>query len=181
MTGLRPAKDKITEVAVIITDFDLNELATYEASVKHPEAVLRKLTSESVWHTTQPEYTENIIQDSLKGKPEDIVQQELVQLVQKHIGLSKKPADYPHFPGSLEAKGEVFLAGNSISTDQAFIDLQWPDFARILHYRTLDVSSFKLWLLGSKHLPKFEKRMSHRALDDIRESIAEMKYYTENM
>lgn len=181
MTGLRPTKDKITEVAAIITDFDFNELATYEASVKHPEKVLRKLTSESIWHMNQLEYTEKIIQDSLKGKPESTVQQELVQLVQKHIGLSKKPADYPHFPGSLEAKGEVFLAGNSISTDQAFIDMQWPDFARVLHYRMLDVSSFKLWMLGKKHLSKFEKKMSHRALDDIRESIAEMKYYVENM
>lgn len=181
MTGLRPAKDKITEVAVIVTDFDLNELASYEASIKHPEKLLRSLMNESIWHVNQPEYTEKIIHDSLKGKSESIVQTELIQFVVSHLGLSKKPEDFPHFPGSLEAKGEIFLAGNSIGTDRAFIDAQWPDIARILHYRMLDVSSFKLWMAGSKHIDKFQKKNHHRALEDIRESIAEMKHYIKDI
>lgn len=181
MTGLRPAKDKITEVGVIITDFELNEIASYETSIKHPEKLLRELMGESIWHVNQPDYTDKIIQDSLKGKPESTVQTELIQFAASHLSLSKSPADFPHFEGSLEAKGEVFLAGNSIGTDRAFIDAQWPDFARILHYRMLDVSSFKLWMAGSKHFDRFEKKNHHRALEDIRESIAEMKHYIKEL
>lgn len=181
MTGLRPAKDKITEVAAIVTDFNLKEIATYETAVKHTEKLLKKLTGESVWHQAQPDYTKKMIQDSLKGKPSSVVQAELIRFVEGHIGLSKKPEEFPHFPGSLEAKGEVYLAGNSISADRAFIDAQWPELARVLHYRMLDVSSFKLWLSSRDGVRKYEKKMAHRALDDIRESIAEMQYYVEHL
>lgn len=181
MTGLRPDTDVITEIAAIVTDFDLKEIATYETGVKHPEKLLRKLTSESDWYVAQPAHTENIIKHSLKGKTEKVVQAELIRLVEDHIGLSQPASKFPHFEGSLEAKGEVFLAGNSIGTDRAFIDAWWPDFTRVLHYRMLDVSSFKLWMQGSKHIDKFEKKMSHRALDDIRESIAEMKHYIKGL
>lgn len=181
MTGLRPENDKITEAAAIITDFDLNEVASYETSIMHSEKLLRQLMGESIWHVNQPDYTEKIIKDSLKGKTEKVVQNELIRFVEDNIGLSQPAGDFPHFESSLEAKGEVFLAGNSISTDRAFIDAQWPDFARILHYRMLDVSSFKLWMQGREHLPKFEKKNSHRALDDIRESIAELKHYIDKM
>mgnify|MGYP001580792049 FL=1 len=181
MTGLRPGTDVITEIAAIITDFDLKEIATYETGIKHPEKLLRKLTSESDWYVAQPAHTENIIKHSLKGKTEKVVQNELLRLVEDHIGLTRPAKDFPFFPGSLEAKGEVFLAGNTIGADRAFIDKWWPDFARILHYRMLDVSSFKLWMAGSKHIQKFEKKNHHRALDDIRESIAEMKHYIRDM
>lgn len=181
MTGLRPLKDKIVEVAAIVTDFNFNEIAAYESGVKHPEKLLRKLTGESVWHQAQPAYTEKMIQASLNGKTSRVVQTELIRLVQQHIGLSQEPESYPHFPGSLEARGEVYLAGNSIGTDRAFIDAQWHDFARILHYRMLDVSAFKLWMLEKKGLEKHIKKTNHRALEDIRESISEMKYYAEHM
>lgn len=176
MTGLRPQTDRIIEVAAIVTDFDLREIASYQSAVKHPERLLRTLVGESAWHLTQPEYTERVVSDSLKGKTEKVVQTELIGFVEQHIGLSQKPELYPFTQGSLEAKGEVYLAGNSIATDRAFIDQWWLEFARILHYRMLDVSSFKLWHLA-KGGQKFQKQMKHRALDDIRESIAEFRSY----
>ena len=180
MTGLRPLVDKITEIGVIITDFDFKEIATYESSVKHPEKVLKELTDESPWHTSQPDYTAKIIFDSQTGKSESVVQSELIALIEKHIGLSKLPKEYPFYPGSLEAKGEVYLAGNSIATDRAFIDSQWHELARVLHYRMLDVSSFKLYMLAKKK-SYYAKKNAHRALDDIRESIEELRYYVADL
>lgn len=181
MTGLRPNQDRITEVEAIVTDFNLKEIATYETGVKHSEKLLRKLIGESVWYAAQPEHAENIIQGSLVGKPESVVQAELLRFIEEHIGLSKKPEEFPHFPDSLEAKGEIYLAGNSISADRAFIDVHWPQVARVLHYRMVDVSSFKVWLQGRENIDKYQKKMAHRALDDIRESIEEMSYYVEHL
>lgn len=176
MTGLRPLIDRITEVAAIVTDMDLNEVATYQTGVKHPRELLEKLTGESEWHLQQESYTREMIEHSLAGKPEQFVQDELLEFIKKYIGLSMKPENFPFTKGSLEAKGEIYLAGNSISADRAFIESWWPDVARVLDYRMLDVSSFKLWY-EANGIKKFEKKNKHRALDDIRESIAEFAYY----
>lgn len=176
MTGLRPATDVITEVAAIVTDMELREIACYESGVKHPRELLEKLTGESEWHQRQKSYTEAIIEHSLSGKSEEVVQSELLDFIERHIGLTMRPEDYPFTPGSLEAKGDIYLAGNSIGADRAFIESWWPKVARVLHYRMIDVSSFKVWheAHGTK---KFEKKNKHRALDDIRESIAEFASY----
>lgn len=176
MTGLRPSIDRITEVAAIVTDMDLNEIATYQTGVKHSREILEKLTSESEWHLQQASYTREMIEHSINGKSEQIVQDELLEFIKKHIGLTKSPANYPFVHGSLEAKGEIYLAGNSIGADRAFIESWWPDVARVLHYRMIDVSSFKVWY-EAKGFKKFDKKNKHRALDDIRESIAEFAYY----
>lgn len=176
MTGLRPATDVITEIAAIVTDMELREVATYESGVKHPRELLEKLTGESEWHRRQKSYTEAIIEHSLQGKSEEVVQTELLDFIERNIGLSMRPEQYPFTEGSLEAKGEIYLAGNSIGADRAFIESWWPRVARVLHYRMIDVSSFKVWheAHGAK---KFEKKNKHRALDDIRESIAEFASY----
>jgi len=176
MTGLRPSIDRITEVAAIVTDLELNEVACYESGVKHSKDLLEKLASESEWHRQQVAYTKTMIEQSLLGKSETVIQAELLSFIETHIGLSKKPEDYPFTEGSLEARGEVYLAGNSIGADRAFIEKWWPSVARVLHYRMIDVSSFKVWH-EAKGVKKFEKKNKHRALDDIRESIAEFAYY----
>jgi oligoribonuclease len=176
MTGLRPSVDRITEVAAIITDMNLREIATYESGVKHSKELLEELTSQSEWHRQQKSYTKTIIEHSLKGKSEEVIQSELIDFIERHIGLSKSPEQFPHTPGSLEAKGEIYLAGNSIGADRAFIDSWWPKVARVLHYRMIDVSSFKVWH-EAHGVKKFPKKNKHRAIDDIRESIAEFSYY----
>ena len=176
MTGLRPSVDRITEIAAIVTDMELREIATYESGVKHARELLEQLTDESEWHIQQKQYTANMIDHCIGGKSEEVVQSELIDFIERHIGLSKRPEEYPHTPGSLEAKGEIYLAGNSIGADRAFIESWWPKVARVLHYRMIDVSSFKVWhqAHGTK---KFVKMNKHRALEDIRESIAEFAYY----
>ena len=176
MTGLHPADDLITDVAVIITDFSLTELCTYQSAIKHDEAELRRLMDRSPWHTAQPDYVNQMVLGSLAGKSEEDVQRDIITLFKDYGCIDRTPEEYPHFPDSLEAKGDVYLAGNSIGTDRAFIDARWPLIARTLHYRMLDVSSFKLWHVGSGK-EQFKKVSTHRALDDIRDSIAEFRYY----
>lgn len=178
MTGLRPKTDVISEVALIVTDFSFNEIGTYSSAIHHDEATLRKLMMESPWHVAQPDYVEAMVDASKSGKPEDKVQKEIIQLLKSTKSLNHNPDSFPFLPDSLESKGEVYLAGNSIGTDRAFIDEKWPLVARTLHYRMLDVSSFKLWHSGN-HRNGFKKQPTHRALDDIRDSIAELRYYVE--
>lgn len=153
MTGLDPEVDKIIEVGVIVTDFDFNEVETYEAVIKQDLDSL----------TLDPWITENLADLLTKvptGKDEQEVIAELNKICEKHFD------------------GPVILAGNSIHQDRRFIRKWWPDFERKLHYRMLDVSSFKVWMMG-KHGTVFHKPEQHRALEDIRGSIQELKQYVE--
>lgn len=77
-------------------------------------------------------------------------------------------------------EGPILLAGNSIHQDRKFIDQWWPRFAKRLHYRMLDVSAWKVVFEGKYH-QSFKKAEEHRALEDIRGSIQELRYYLEKM
>ena len=94
-----------------------------------------------------------------KGKKLSVVQDELVALLDDQFG--KEPA---------------VLAGNSIHSDRAFIKSYWPELDLKLHYRMLDVSSFKILMQG-KYGHVFDKDSNHRAFDDIQASIAELQDY----
>jgi len=156
MTGLDPEVDKIIEVGVIVTDFDFNELDTYEAVIKQDLDAL----------TLDPWITENLA-DLLKqvpnGKDEQEVISDLIELIDKNFD-----------------ENPVILAGNSIHQDRRFIRKWWPKFDERLHYRMLDVSSFKVWMMGKQGVV-FHKPEQHRALEDIRGSIQELKQYTESL
>lgn len=160
MTGLEPAKDLIVEVGVILTHFDLQELARYETGVRHDESQLRVLFDANEWCRNRPAETEAEIQTSLSGKNQNIVEEDLLKLIEQNFG------DEP-----------VYLAGNSIHADRGFIKQYWPKLHNRLHYRMLDVSSFKLWWVGKGKFPYIKKEL-HTALSDIEESIAEFKFYT---
>jgi oligoribonuclease len=77
--------------------------------------------------------------------------------------------------------GFGFLAGNSIHQDRRFIRHHWPELEAKLHYRMLDVSAFKLWMQGSRGISFNKPDNNHRALEDIRGSVAELKYYLEKL
>ena len=70
----------------------------------------------------------------------------------------------------------ILLAGNSIHQDRKFIDREWPNLGSLLHYRMLDVSAWKV-VFDGKYGKRFAKPEAHRALDDIKGSIMELKYY----
>lgn len=155
MTGLDPEVDKIIEVGLIVTDFDFNELETYEAIIK------QDLDSIAL----DPWITENLADLLTKvpgGQDEQKVIADLNKIVAKHF-------EYP-----------AILSGNSIHQDRRFIRKWWPEFDAKLHYRMLDVSSFKVWVMG-KHGKVFHKPEQHRALEDIRGSIQELKMYVKDL
>ncbi len=159
MTGLDPVKDVILEVAVEITDFDFKTLETYEACVKQPKDTVVKRMQANSWWQDFPENRDQFVNKLEEGKAPNQVEQELITLVEKHFGT--EPA---------------VLAGNSIHNDRKFIEKWWPALDLKLHYRMLDVSSFKILMQGKYGVP-FEKKDVHRAFDDIQASIAELDYY----
>ena len=161
MTGLDADQDVILEVAAEITDFDFKTIASYEAMVKQPREVVVDRMQKNVWWADYPHNRDEFVNKLDSAKPSEQVQQELIALIEQHFG--SEPA---------------VLAGNSIHNDRNFIKKWWPEFDLKLHYRMLDVSSFKVFMQG-KHGNEFEKREVHRAFDDIQASIAELQHYLE--
>jgi oligoribonuclease len=156
MTGLDPEIDRIIEVGVIITDFDFNELATYETVIKQD---LDALTLDP-WITDN---LTNLLTQVPAGKDEQEVIAGLMKLIDENFD-----------------EAPVILAGNSIHQDRRFIRQWWPELEARLHYRMLDVSSFKIWMMG-KHGTIFHKPEQHRALEDIRGSIQELRQYVDKI
>jgi oligoribonuclease len=159
MTGLEPAKDVLLEVAVEITDFNFKTLASYETRIKQKRDVVVERMQKNLWWRDFPENRDEFIRRLDEGKPMNQVEDELLGLVEEHF------------------KGELaILAGNSIHNDRLFL-LRWmPRLSLKLHYRMLDVSSFKVLMQG-KYGEVFEKQEVHRAFDDIQASIAELQHY----
>ena len=157
MTGLSVEREVILETAAIVTDSSFTELATYETVVWQPQIYLDRMDDWNKKH----HFESGLAQKIPSGKEVGLVQSELIQLVDEFF---KDPKNKP------------ILCGNSIAQDRLFIDKFYPDFAQRLHYRMLDVTSRKI-IFNSKFNLEFKKKSKHRALDDIRESIDELKFY----
>jgi oligoribonuclease len=160
MTGLDPAKDRIVEVALDITDFDFKSLERYEAVIHHSDEVINSMNP---WAASQHSASGLTARIRESKKTEQEVIGELVGIIKARFG------DEP-----------AILAGNSIHNDRIFIQRWWPEVEALLHYRMLDVSSFKILMQG-KYGYTFEKDSNHRAFDDIQASIAELYDYMEHM
>ncbi len=155
MTGLHPINDRILEVAAIVTDFNFNLIDEYEAVVFQPPQILANMNE---WSRSQ--HSANGLLSRVQVAPnEQHVVNDFVGFVRRNFG--QEPA---------------ILAGNSIHQDRRFIRQWWPDVEKLLHYRMLDVSSYKI-IMQNKYSIEFTKQESHRALGDIQESIAELKFY----
>jgi oligoribonuclease len=156
MTGLNAVQDVIIEIAAEVTDFNFKTLASYEAIIKHPDAILNNMNEWAAAQHAASGLTERI---RTQGRPEADVKHELVGFIRAQFG------DEP-----------AILAGNSIHNDRIFIKQWWPEVDELLHYRMLDVSSFKI-LMQAKYGVQFDKKDAHRAFDDIQASIAELQHY----
>lgn len=162
MTGLDPVNDYPLEIAAIVTDWNFKEIATYEGAVhwcsKHVQA--RFDMNKTFWYEEAPESRVQLMtQNKSTTKTKAAVERELIAFLDEHF-----------------EDGPVLLAGNSIHQDRKFIDRWWPKFSRRLYYRMLDVSAWKVVMEG-KYKKKFAKPENHRALEDIRGSIEELRYY----
>ena len=156
MTGLDPENDVILEIAAIVTDWTFQTQSTYEAIIWQPEARLENMNE---WAKNQHAVSGLTERVRSEGKAEKDVIREFSEFIRTNF------ADEP-----------AVLAGNSIHNDRIFIKKWWPEVDGLLHYRMLDVSSWKLVMQG-KYKLGFEKSDAHRAYDDIQASIAELQYY----
>ncbi len=162
MTGLDPAKNVIVEIATIVTDDELNIVAEGPDLVIHqPEEALALMEQVVVDMHTKSGLIGEIRASTVTL--EDAGRQTLA-FIQQHVPQART----------------VPLCGNSIGMDRRFLDAYLPEIELYLHYRSVDVSSVKelvrRWypgLLGTRTI----KQGSHRALDDIRESVAELSFY----
>lgn len=164
MTGLDPKKDRILEVAAIVTDWSFKEIDTFEASVNVGAQTIRKRMIKgpsAEFYNSFPDVRDALIKNSRESDYSSCeVEEALLEFVAKHF----------------KEGVPIILAGNSIHQDRKFIDNEWQDLSGVLHYRMLDVSAWKIVFEG-KYKKKFAKRESHRALEDIRGSIEELQYY----
>ena len=157
MTGLDSTKDKILEVAVIATDWDFNEITTFETVIHQSDEMLGGMDSWCVSHHGTSGLTERSRESNVSSEQAET---ELLNLIGQHFDPEKP----------------VLLGGNSIHMDRRFIVANWPRLDARLHYRMLDVSAWKVVFEGKYH-KRFSKPEEHRALADIRGSIAELQYY----
>jgi oligoribonuclease len=160
MTGLDITKEVVIECAALITDYDFNVLDQYETVVNQPKMYLDRMDDWNREHHSKSGLTAKVP----FGKSPDQVEEDLLNLLKKHWPDIEKKEDKP------------IIAGNSIGQDRLFLDKYFKKFAGELHYRMLDVSSWKI-IFNHKFDLKYQKSNSHRALDDIKESIEEMKFY----
>jgi oligoribonuclease len=158
MTGLNPEKHRVIELAAIITNWQYEELATYHAVIKQPKAVLADMDP---WCTKQ-HGSSGLLTQLPRGKKPTVAESELMSLLAEHT-RSALP---------------IILAGSSVHFDRRYIWREFPALEKLLHYRMLDVTSWKL-IMKSTFGVAYRKREAHRALDDIRGSIQELQYYLE--
>jgi oligoribonuclease len=160
MTGLDPETHKIIEIASIVTDSELNILAEGPVLAIHqPDSELDKMDE---WCTTTHAGSGLVkrVKESTVTEQDAIAQ--TIEFLEKWVPKGKSP-----------------ICGNSIGQDRRFLYKHMPELEEYFHYRYIDVSTLKELTRRWKPevLDGFTKSGSHLALDDIRESIAELQYY----
>jgi oligoribonuclease len=163
MTGLAPERDRIIEIAVVVTDPQLTVRVEGPVFAIHQsDAVLAGMDA---WNTAthgKSGLTERVRASSVA---EDAAERETIAFLERYVGRGKSP-----------------MCGNSICQDRRFLAVTMPALEAFFHYRNLDVSTLKE--LARRWKPEilagFKKAQAHTALADIHESIDELAYYREH-
>lgn len=163
MTGLEPEKERIIEVAVVVTEPDLTVVAEGPVLVIHqPDTILDAMDK---WN--QSTHGKSGLIDRVKASTitEADAEKTLIEFLSQYVPAGKSP-----------------LCGNTVSQDRRFMYLYMPELEKFFHYRTVDVSTVKE--LARRWRPEllkgFAKQSKHEALADIHESIEELRYYREH-
>ena len=163
MSGLKPDTDRILEIAMIVTDPELNVIAVAPVIVIHqPDAVLNAMDS---WN--KGTHGKSGLIDKVKASTitETVAEQELLDFIRGYVPASKSP-----------------MCGNTVHQDRRFMQRYMPQLEAFFHYRNIDVSTIKelcrRWNPGI--MKGFEKRGAHTALADIEESIEELRFYRQH-
>ncbi|MFY9347793.1 MAG: oligoribonuclease [Orrella sp.] len=163
MTGLDPEKERIIEIAAVVTEPDLTIVAEAPVLVIHQSDEL--LNAMDKWN--QSTHSKSGLIEKVKASTlgEVQAQAELIGFLSQHVPPGKSP-----------------LCGNTVSQDRRFMFKYMPELEAFFHYRTIDVSTIKE--LARRWQPAllkgFEKHSKHEALADIHESINELRYYREH-
>lgn len=156
MTGLNDATDTILEVAAAVTDLDFNPKEEFHRIVFQQPEVLDRMDE---W--CRKTHKESGLTDQIaQGLPMEKVEEELLAFIDRNYQKNQN----------------VVIAGNTVGNDKRFIERLMPKLGKRLHYRIIDVSSFKE-IFRNKYGVDFEKKKAHRAVDDVKESIEELKAY----
>ena len=163
MTGLSPANDRIIEIATIVTDAQLNPIAEGPVLAVHQSDAL--LDGMDEWNTEHHNNSGLVARVKESRISEMQAQAQTLDFLKEHVEAGMSP-----------------MCGNSICQDRRFLANYMPELEAFFHYRNLDVSTLKELARRWKPeiLPGFKKDNKHLALDDIRESIAELQYYREH-
>lgn len=163
MTGLDPDTDYIIEIATVVTDPELNILAEGPSIVIHQtDAVLQRMDEWNTTHHGRSGLTERVRASKVD---EAEAEAQTIEFVSEYVNPGRSP-----------------LCGNSICQDRRFMYRHMPRLEKFCHYRNLDVSAIKE--LASRWRPDImgglKKKGSHLAMEDIKESIEELRYYREH-
>lgn len=163
MTGLNPEKDRIIEIATVVTDSNLYVVAEGPVFAIHqPKALIDGMDD---WNTKQ-HHGSGLVERVLASTIDEAQAEAMtLDFLREHVPEGKSP-----------------MCGNSVWQDRRFLSRYLPGLEKYFHYRMIDVSTLKeLALRWAPHVANgFQKESRHLALDDIRDSIAELKYYREN-
>lgn len=164
MTGLNPDRDSILEIATIITDAQLNEIAEGPVlAIQHAAQELQAMDDWNQRHHKASGLWQRVLNSSCTM---DMAQQASIDFLRQWAEPGKSP-----------------MCGNSICQDRRFLFRLMPQLEAWFHYRNLDVSTVKELALrwAPAITPGFIKQNRHEALSDIRESVAELRYYRQFM
>jgi oligoribonuclease len=163
MTGLNPDTDRIIEVATLVTDGQLNVLAEGPVLAVHQsDAILNGMDD---WNQRTHGSTGLIERVKLSSLTEVDVERLTLDFLRQYVPKNKSP-----------------MCGNSICQDRRFLARCMPELEAWFHYRNLDVSSIKelVYRWKPEIANGFMKKNTHKAIDDVRESVEELKYYREH-
>ncbi len=163
MTGLEPDRDYIIEIATVVTDKDLNILAEGPVmAIKQQQSIMQAMDEWNQSHHGKSGLIERVANSTID---EAQAERKTIQFLEQWVPENASP-----------------MCGNSICQDRRFLYRFMPELEKYFHYRNLDVSTLKE--LTARWAPEvykgFNKTNIHKALDDIIESIEELRYYRRN-